>query len=272
MLNKNLLLLNTTLNDYTTRLFSDTFYEDDEEVLPRIYPYIMDQRILRPRLKTILEMKPDLLWDANYGCINNLGAICTSNQYVTKWIDRVQGIELTSTGSSTPIWYEYGMCDQPSVLFDNNDLLEIASVVPSLLNAVEHTVFVLGYPLDFASVPRAIVFTNTLESNRYLLFGIEGDGKMTTKANGDGTFEGMKNTVTTTTAPHAFIFTNNSPTEWSHIIDGVEYELEIANIGGNTGRSFGGVSGLNRTRMGYSTSSNYWYGHIAMIAIWGRAI
>lgn len=82
-----------------------------------------DRRLMCMRRKTIRELKPDLLFDANYGIGVADGAV------VTNWVARVGGVTLTqATAGNKPTWWQNGIGTQPAVLFGGTHWMTLSGL------------------------------------------------------------------------------------------------------------------------------------------------
>lgn len=271
MLNKNLLLLNTTLNDYYTRPFGDVFYDESTEIPQSLSPYINDQRMLRPRLKTILEMRPDLLFDAGYGVLDNLGNIADDGDYWYEWVSRTGNFSVDTVEMGPPRWLKYGINNRPSVQFDGSDRVSYTGTLP--LNGDSFTVIIRFQCQDVtAAANRIIFYVNAGIDKRYLSFGVTADGYIiidsrdTTKLG----YYTVKGSTLLGTNSHTAIFTvNQAGDTWEVYID-EEQETLTPGVNGNPGYGFSDYGPLTHMKIGGYTTR--FAGQVGYIAIWNKRI
>lgn len=270
MLNKNLLLLNTTLNDYYTRPFGDVFYDESTEIPPPVSPYINDQRMLRPRVKTILEMRPDLYFNASYGVLNN-GVPATNGGPWTDWVSLRGGItdEVIEVGS--PVWLKYGIANRPSTQWDGSTRIRYSGTQP--LNGRYFTVIIQLACQDVTSAGRRMVLElDNGTDTRFIQFGVSTGGyahiytRDTTKLG----YYIVTGSTLLGTIPHTILYTfNQDLTQWAIAVDG-EWETLTPGVNGFVNYGFSDYGTLNVMRIGGWTER--FAGQVGLIAAWNKRI
>lgn len=268
MLNKNLLLLNSTINSCNSR-FGDIFYEDEDVKAPsRIYPYINDHRILKPRLRTLLEMKPAFLFDAHTLNLSDGAA-------VESWASVVSDDVLTQSSSGLkPTFIKYGLANRPCVLFDGGDLLEINK---SLLNNTTASIIVVAEWLahDTAASQVILACGRSDSDDYYWILRSRPTPYISTAARNNGTETGFFCDSSIATGVQVILMQSNEA--------GNGYEVEVNGVqqtltpyaGGTLTRGPSTIDGLNRTSIGaWHSTGIIWYlkAKIGLIAGWNRRI
>lgn len=231
-----------------------------------VTPFVMDNRLLKVRRKTILELEPDVLFDANWGVTHS-----GDGTYVSAWASRRGGITVEqATEANQPRWLANGIGLQPAILFDGGDYMEdtitaLTGTVHTVIASVQLTVGTAApeYMLSFwkSSNAHTLALGFNAGASRTLFTDI---GPLYTGANG-GTDIGTDAAIVTWT-------TNAAGDAWVHYVGDTAETMTPTNDG-NTGESFSDVTLMDRLTIGASRASTLPVSaRIAYIAIWGSLL
>lgn len=227
-------------------------------------PYNMDHRLLKVRRKSIYELRPDLLWDANTLQLSN-------ESLVASWVDRRQGAALAQASNDyKPTYATHGLSNRPSVLFSGDEILT-ATFAASLAASTSHTITAIVENLGTTGVRTLFCAYDASDaSNYYLKAYLDTDGNVAFQIRHGGSIYGARSSAALSEGAHTITFTYLDA-NWQFYVDDVASEMVAIGAGSN-GESFAAVSGLDTMQMGVFGTSTQWVGWISLLAIWGKTL
>jgi len=223
-----------------------------------------DQRLLRTRRKTIRELKPDILWDANYGIDVADGA------RVSSWTPVIgTGTLAHETADNQPRWLQHGIGQQAAVLFAGGQYLygHVAPLVGSL-----GTVAMMVQLTSTTGEQVALSGYDNSDASYYLDLGVN-NNKIQIRSSDPGS-DAVYGGTSLGTTKHTLIYTTNEAgTAWRLFADGSEESLTVL-YDENSGKWFGDVAGIDYFTIGAyrNAGARSFTGYIAYIAGWNKLL
>lgn len=225
--------------------------------------FLFDQRLMKIRRKTIMELNPTLLWDAAHGIT------VADGEKVASWVDRITGLDaVQATADNQPTYLTNGIGGQPALSFAGSQWLLCAAT--AVASATEGTI-IIGFEHATPGTEQALFCGyDGAAANENMQCIITAGGKLAfvhQQATPTGVVTGG---TTVGTSRRLASFTHNAAGDaWVLYLDRTSETL-TATGGGNLGTWFAGITTIQYLCIGSKrgNATGGFKGKISYIAVW----